>query len=153
MLDDYRRSLGGQLVQTPAHITLAPPTLVDDSAMPQVVTHLEEVAAGSAPFDVRIRGTGTFRPVSPVVFVGVVAGISGCERLASDVRSGPLRTTPSFLYHPHVTIAHGLDDETLDRAFDEQAGFDAAWTARSFTLYEHTAADGWTPTHELPLGG
>jgi 2'-5' RNA ligase len=140
-------------MQTPAHITLAPPTEVDDMSMGEVLAHLTHVAANSSPFYVRIRGTGTFRPVSPVVFVGVVAGIGGCERLASAVRSGPLRTTPSFPYHPHVTIAHGLDDETLDRAFDEQAGFDAAWIVTSFTLYEHAATDGWTPTRELSLGG
>lgn len=152
MLDDYRRALSGQPPQTPAHITLVPPTEVDDESMAGVVAHVERIARASSPFGVRIRGTGTFRPVSPVVFVGVVAGISGCEALAARARSGPLHSAPSFPYHPHVTIAHGLPDELLDRAFDEQAGFDAAWTAAGFTLYAHTAAAGWTAVRELSLG-
>ena len=38
----------------------------------------------------RLRGTGTFRPVSPVVFVNVAEGISRCELLADAVRRGPL---------------------------------------------------------------
>lgn len=152
MLDDYRHALAGQPPETPAHITLVPPTDVDGEQLASVVAHLEGVARASAPFEVRIRGTATFRPVSPVVFIGVVAGIAGCEALAERARSGPLRSTPSFPYHPHVTIAHGLTDELLDRAFDEQAGFDAGWTVRSFTLYERSATAGWTPARELALG-
>ena len=50
----------------------------------------EAVAAATRPFHVHLRGTGTFRPVSPVVFVNVVEGISGCELLAAAVRQGPL---------------------------------------------------------------
>lgn len=151
-MDGYRAALSGDRPETPAHITLAPPTEVDDAALPDVVEHLEEVAQHSSPFGVRIRGTGTFRPVSPVVFVGVVAGIAGCEALAKRVRSGPLHAEPSFPYHPHVTIAHGLADDLLDRAFEEQAGFDATWPVTSFTLYEHTSDSGWTPSRELTLG-
>lgn len=152
MLDDYRHALSGHPPETPAHITLVPPTEVDDRRMADVISHLERAAQDSSPFVVRIRGTATFRPVSPVVFVSVVAGIAGCESLAARARSGPLHSMPSFPYHPHVTIAHGLSNELLDRAFDEQAEFDAAWTVASFTLYERTAASGWTPTRELVLG-
>lgn len=144
--------MSGGRPETPAHITLAPPTEIDDADLPDVVAHLEHVARHSSPFDVRIRGTGTFRPVSPVVFVGVVAGIGGCEELAGRVRSGPLRSRPSFPYHPHVTIAHGLSDDLLDRAFEEQAGFDAGWPVESFTMYERTPASTWTPSRELTLG-
>lgn len=152
-LDDYRASLSGSPDSTPAHITLVPPTEVDDALRPSVVSHLERVAAGVAPFDVRLRGTGTFRPVSPVVFVGVVAGIGGCEVLAERARSGPLHTPRTFPYHPHVTVAHGLCDADLDRAFDEQASFDAAWTVTGFVLYEHRPDSGWHAVHEFRLRG
>jgi 2'-5' RNA ligase len=152
-LDQYRHSLSGRAPETPAHITLVPPTEVDASAMPSVLAHLEQAAAESAQFEVRLRGTATFRPVSPVVFVAVVAGISGCERLSARVRAGPLHSTPSFPYHPHVTIAHGLSDDLLDRAFEAQAGFDASWTVSSLTLYEHSARSGWVAVRELALSG
>ena len=150
-LDSYRRDLGGRDPETPAHITLVPPTQVDEASMPHVHRHLEHAAAATAPFAVRLRGTATFRPVSPVVFVAVVAGISSCERLAARLRAGPLHSTASFPYHPHVTIAHGLPEATLDRAFDIQAGFDASWTASGFTLYEHSTHAGWVATRELTL--
>ena len=70
-------------------------------------------------FRIRLRGTGTFRPVSPVVFVMVAEGISGCEQLAVSVRRGPLAVDLQFPYHPHVTVAHHLADGSLDRAFDD----------------------------------
>lgn len=116
-----------------------------------MVEHLASAAAMTAPFDLHIRGTGTFRPVSAVVFVGVVAGISSCEVLAGRLRAGPLHTLQRFPYHPHVTIAHDLPDEKLDRAFDEQARFDTAWEVTSFSLYESTQ-QGWQARREFPLG-
>jgi len=152
-LDQYRHALSGQPPETPAHITLVPPTQVEPTDMPDVLDHLERAAAMSAPFAVRLRGTATFRPVSPVVFVAVVAGISGCERLSARLRAGPLHSTPSFPYHPHVTIAHGLAEELLDRAFDALAGFDASWTVSSFTLYERSVGSGWAAVRDLALSG
>lgn len=130
-----------------------PPTQVPDAVGPEVVAHLERAADQTAPFTVRLRGTGTFRPVSPVVFVGVVAGISSCEVLASRVRSGPLASAASFPYHPHVTIAHDLPDATLDRAFEDQAGFDASWLVTSFTVYEREGQSDWRLVRTLALRG
>ena len=128
-----------------------PPIDVPSGPTAAVVEHLSTVAAASEPFELRLRGTGTFRPTSPVVFVCVVAGISGCERLAANARSGPLRSTPRFPYHPHVTIAHGLSDAALDTAFDEQASFDAFWRVSSFTLYE-SSPGGWHAVRSFALG-
>jgi 2'-5' RNA ligase len=151
MLDAYGTALSGCAPPTPAHITLVPPTVIDTREWPAVQAHLEAVAAMTSPFDVRIRGTATFRPVSPVVFISVVAGISSAEVLAGRLRAGPLRTPQRFPYHPHVTIAQDLDDGALDRAFDEQAGFDAAWSVTSFSLYENVN-QAWQARRELHLG-
>ena len=136
---------------TPAHITLVPPTQIETDEWPAAVEHMASAAAMTAPFDVHIRGTGTFRPVSAVVFIGVVAGISSCEVLAGRLRAGPLHTRQRFPYHPHVTIAHDLPDGQLDRAFDEQARFDTTWAVSSFSLYESTH-QGWQARREFHLG-
>jgi len=152
-LQEYRVDLGDETAYSiPTHITLIPPTEVDADAVPQVVEHLTAVAARHQPFRIHLRGTGTFRPVSPVVFVAVAEGIPGCEQLAEDVRSGPLRRDLEFPYHPHVTIAHHLDDPTLDRAFEELAGFDCAFVAGEFHLYVHGDGEGWVPTRTFTLG-
>lgn len=152
-LQDYRTSIGDTTAaQIPTHITLLPPTELADADLVDVSGHLAKAAAAVKPFPIHLRGTGTFRPVSPVVFVTVAEGISSCELLADAVRSGPLEVELRFPYHPHVTIAHHLDDVTLDRAFRELAGFECSFDAESFSLYVHDPANGWVPTNEFGLG-
>lgn len=151
-LQDYRKELGDETADTiPTHVTLLPPVDVDDSLLADIETHLGAVAAATDAFSMRLRGTGTFRPVSPVVFVGVVSGISECEQLALAVRRGPLAIDAEFPYHPHVTIAHHLPDLLLDRAFEEQKGFEADFEVDGFLLYLHDDERGWTPYRRFEL--
>lgn len=145
-LQAYRKGLGDETADMiPTHITLLPPIDIDDALLPAVEAHLTVAAARHERFTIHLRGTGTFRPVSPVVFVGVVEGISECEQLAIDVRRGPLAVDAEYPYHPHVTIAHHLADPVLDRAFEEQSDFDASFGVGGFYLYLHSDTDGWTP--------
>jgi 2'-5' RNA ligase len=151
-LQDYRTALGDETAAgIPTHITLVPPTEIGPGELPAVEQHLAQASATNAAFRIHLRGTGTFRPVSPVVFVTVVEGISACEQLALAVRRGPLASDLQFPYHPHVTVAHHLDDESLDRAFGELADFDCAFEADRFSLYVHDAETGWAPTRDFPL--
>jgi 2'-5' RNA ligase len=151
-LQEYRVLLGDEAaVGIPTHITLSPPRVVDDATLPVVERHLARCGGGLAPFRVQLRGTGTFRPVSPVVFVNVVRGISECEQLAMRVRQGPLSVEAEFPYHPHVTVAHHLGDDLLDRAFDEVAGFDASFVVDFFRLYVHLDGSGWKTARDYPL--
>lgn len=153
-LQEYRIRIGDPTAAgIPTHITLLPPIDVDDVLVPSIHQHLEEVAAATCPFETHLRGTGTFRPVSPVVFVNVVQGISSCELLASAVRQGPLAIDAQFPYHPHVTVAHHLAEPLLDRAFDELGTFDCRFAVEEISLYEHHDERGWTPVRTFRLGG
>jgi 2'-5' RNA ligase len=152
-LQAFRVSLGDAPARhIPTHITLVPPAEVPEQDMAGVEVHLRQAAARLEPFHVRLRGTGTFRPVSPVVFVGVVEGISGCETLAAATRSGPLAVDAQFPYHPHVTVAHDVAPDQLDRAFCELAGFEAHFEVDRFWLYVHDEEIGWRPTRAFELG-
>jgi 2'-5' RNA ligase len=88
-----------------------------------------------------------------VVFVTVVRGISSCEQLAVAVRSGPLTTELVFPYHPHVTVAHDLDEGLLDKAFEELADFECEFEVDHFELYVHDTHLGWQPTRAFSLTG
>jgi 2'-5' RNA ligase len=151
-LQDYRASVGDTMATSiPTHITLVPPTEVSDGGLPDVEAHLASAATRVAPYAVHLRGTGTFRPVSPVVFVSLVEGISQCEQLAEAVRSGPLDVELAFPYHPHVTVAHDVPEAQLDRAFEELSGFECAFAVADFRLYVHSEDAGWTPTRDFAL--
>jgi 2'-5' RNA ligase len=135
----------------PPHVTLLPPTAIQPDAMDGFLEHLLAVTASAEPFDMVLSGTGTFRPVSPVVFVQVSRGIPNCEALERAVRSGPVVRPLDFPYHPHVTVAHHLPDPVLERAFEEMAGFECEFEVDRFSLYVHDVDAGWVPTRDFPL--
>lgn len=152
-LQQWRRRLGDpEAMRIPPHVTLLPPTGVSRDRMPVVEEHLRRIAADEAPFTITLRGTGTFRPVSPVTFVQLAAGISDCERLERRVRSGPLARDIKFNYHPHVTVAQDVPDSALDRGFRELASFEATFKVAAFTLFEEGADRVWRPCQEFPFG-
>ena len=150
----WRSRVGDPVADSvPPHVTLLPPTDLDDAAMDEAEEHLSKVAAAHDPFELHLRGTGTFRPVSDVVFVVVARGISECEMLERDVRSGVLDRTLRFPYHPHVTVAHDLPQEALDAAYEGLANFEAKFDVWGFTLFEHGRDGVWRPQRDFPFGG
>jgi len=149
-LTKWRETLGDPLaLAIPPHVTLITPMQVDDDQLALVIDHLDLVAAGQWPFDIQLRGTGSFRPVSPVVFVALAAGISDCERLERAVRNGPLSHPVKFNYHPHVTVAHDVPSKVLDRAFDELADYEALFAVLGFGLFERGDDGVWRTEREF----
>jgi 2'-5' RNA ligase len=118
-----------------------------------VRSHLAKVAATSPKFPLRLRGTATFRPTSPVVFVALSEGISTCELLAEAARQGPLQQDLPFPYHPHVTIAHHLSETALDHAYESLKDFEAAFDVTEFHLYVHGDDGIWRPIQTFELTG
>ncbi|RYE76279.1 MAG: 2'-5' RNA ligase family protein [Myxococcales bacterium] len=152
-LQDYRVALGDVAArEIPTHITLLPPYDASAAEREALEAHLATVAAASAPFQVRLRGTGTFRPVSPVVFVNVVKGISECEQLSARVNAGPFAPETHFPYHPHVTVAHDVGEVEMDRAFDELAEFACDFEVAGFHLYDYVDGVGWQEARWFALG-
>lgn len=152
-LQQVRASYGDPLARSiPTHITLLPPTEVTADDLDSIEKHLRLIAESEHCFEIQLRGTGTFRPVSPVVFVSLALGIGDCERVESRVRSGPLERELTFPYHPHVTIAHDLPADVLQRAFDDLAGYDVRFGVWGFSLYEHGPDRVWRPQRDFPLG-
>jgi 2'-5' RNA ligase len=148
-----RLAAGDPVAQfVPAHVTLLGPTEIDAADLPAIDRHLREVAGAHRAFTVRLRGTGTFRPVTQVVFVAVAAGISECEQLHTAVLgSAAISAAARFPYHPHVTIAHDVPPAQLDAAFADLAGYEATFVVGSFALFEHDSRGRWRPYAEYPL--
>jgi 2'-5' RNA ligase len=137
-LQRLRASFGDPSARSiPTHVTLLSPTEIADEEVPEIREHLQRVADAQRPFTMLLRSTGTFRPVSPVVFVQVAGGISACERIEQAIRTGPLKRDVQFYYHPHVTVAHHVDDEAMDRAFNELASYECSFEVTAFDLFEH----------------
>ncbi|MEU6209144.1 2'-5' RNA ligase family protein [Streptomyces sp. NPDC090085] len=138
----------------PTHVTLVPPTEVEAERLPGIRAHLAAVAEAFRAFPMRLEGTGTFRPLSPVVFVRIVEGAEGCTRLQGEVRDpqGPINRELAFPYHPHVTVAHGISEEAMDLAFSTLSGYAAEWVCDGFALYEQGSDGVWRKLREYPFG-
>jgi 2'-5' RNA ligase len=137
-----------------AHVTLLGPTEIAADELPALDSHLAKVAGGYPPFTLHLRGTGTFRPVTQVVFVTVAAGIGECEQLHdAALAAPPIERLERFPYHPHVTVAHDVAAEAMDAAFADLAGFEATFPVSGFTLFEHDASGRWQPYRDYTLAG
>jgi 2'-5' RNA ligase len=150
-LQRWRASFGDPLAGVvPAHITLVTTTPTHD--WQATLDHVREVARGQSPFMVTIAGTGSFRPVSPVVFITVEEGFEQCVELHEKLQRGPLARELPFAYHPHVTIAHDVAPEALDEAETVLKGYRASFPVVSMGLYEHDADGIWQLREELDFG-
>ncbi|MFI6688222.1 2'-5' RNA ligase family protein [Streptomyces sp. NPDC050485] len=155
LLQERRAGFGDPAAHgIPTHVTLLPPHEVEAECLPEIEAHLAAVAAEGRAFPMRLAGTGTFRPLSPVVFVNVVEGAGDCARLQRRVRdeAGPLVRELQFPYHPHVTVAHSISEEAMDVAYESLAGFSAQWTCAGFALYEQGGDGVWRKLHEYAFG-
>lgn len=154
VLQRARERFGDPLAHfIPPHVTLLPPTEIDDPSLEAFEEYLTVVAGAQTPFEMTLAGTGTFRPLSPVVFVQVSSGISQCELLETAVRAGPVARELEFNYHPHVTVAHNLDEKQLDAAFEGLVDFRCTFEVTSIELF-HQSDDGmWGPLSSFTLEG
>jgi 2'-5' RNA ligase len=137
-----------------AHVTLLTPTDIATADLAAFAAGLDRVAAGYPPFRLSLRGTGTFRPVTQVVFVAVAEGIGQCEELHGAVLAVlPADLALRFPYHPHVTVAQDVALEALDKVFEDLAGFEAGFPVKGFTLFEHDDGGRWRPYRHYSLTG
>jgi 2'-5' RNA ligase len=153
-LRKQRAEFGDPLARAiPPHVTLLPPTDMAPGSGRAVSDHLAAVAAVTAPFQIKLAGTDSFRPVSPVVFVRLEEGSEGCDDLQRLVRTGPLTRRLQFPYHPHVTVAHHLEDDALDRAQHSLADFAAEFIVAGLGLYEHGRDGVWRLRRRFTFSG
>ncbi|RKQ34096.1 2'-5' RNA ligase family protein [Kocuria tytonis] len=151
-LQDWRESFGDEQAGTvPAHITLMISALEEN--WDDLLAHVRAVAARWEPFHVEIHGTGTFRPVTPVVYLRLERGSEQCAALHRELRSHRMESASPFEYHPHVTLAHGTSDEVLDRAQQMLRAYRAAFLVDRIHLYEGDERGAWHVRDSIPLGG
>lgn len=154
VLCGWRRQIGDpEADKIPPHVTLLPPTEFDAEQLEIVEKHLAAAATTVLPFTMRLSGTGTFRPVSQVVFVQVSTGIAECELLEEAVRRDPIARELDFPYHPHVTVGHDIPDPQLDEAFDGLRDFIAQFGIDRLTMYSQDDDGNWRTHREFTLTG
>lgn len=154
-LQQFRNNTGDiEAMTMSTHITLVPPLDVTEQQLPDVVGLLERTAANEPRFTITLDGTGSFRPVSDVVYVALSQGEAPCARLADALLRPPLDQARDFAYHPHVTVAQNVDQETLDDAERNLADFHCRFEVTKLNLYLQDVGQRWQrhSTYELGTG-
>ncbi len=150
-LERWRASFGDPMAAVvPPHITLITTTPATD--WPATIAHVRSVATIQREFPVTLKSTGTFRPLTPVVYINVAEGFDSCVDLHTRLQQGPLERELAFPYHPHVTVAHDVSDASMDSAEDQLHSFEASFTVRTMGLYEHDTSGVWKLKEELSFG-
>ncbi len=150
-LRDWRRRYGGEAAAAVApHITLVSGSTTNWKTAAE---HVRNVAAQCSAFKVSLRGTGTFRPISPVVFLNVHQGAGACGQLHDALVAGPLLHELTYGYHPHLTIAHEVGETVMDLAQEELKGESMEFMVRSIGLFGLDETGAWLRREELGLGG
>ncbi len=152
LLEARARSGDPDAAHVHPHVTLVGPTPVPRAAAAALDDHLRAVADAHGPFEVHLRGAGTFRPVTPVVFVPLVRGAGECAALERALRAGPLAHEPRYAYHPHVTVAHELATPALDAAQAAMDGYEATFLVTHLHRFVHDGRT-WQEERAYPLRG
>jgi 2'-5' RNA ligase len=152
-LRELRRGFGdADADRMPTHITLIPPNTLDVFGLTAIHDGLRVAARAVQPFTIELVGSGSFRPVSDVVFVPLDSGASECIALESTLREHVSVRPRQFEYHPHVTVAMDLAPEVLDEAEAALADYRASWRVEEFTVYVRDREGVWHPDRDVLLG-
>lgn len=150
-LERWRASFGDPMAALiPPHITLITTTPATD--WPSTIRHVRKVASAQRPFTVTLKSTGTFRPLTPVVYINVAEGFDSCVELHRKLQAGPLARELEYPFHPHVTIAHDVSEANMDFAETQLDDFEASFPVRTMGLYEHDVTGVWKLREELTFG-
>jgi 2'-5' RNA ligase len=150
---DWRMGLGDPYSdRMPTHITLVAPAKLPRSRMDALLTELATAMSTQPQFEVTIGPVGSFRPVSPVVFLHARDRHDELARLEQRVRQLVTDQLPMHPFVPHVTIAMNVGEGLLDAAADALSDFTATWRVAEVVVYERDNQGYWSVVKSCELG-
>lgn len=137
------------------HVTLLPPRPIQCS-VEQACAEIASIIENEFTFDVHLGKVCVF-PASRVVHLSVGEGSSTLIRLHRVLNRGVCEHLEMFYYHPHVTLAQGLEGDAVEAATELASTRWQAWEGkRSFavervTLVQNTVQNNWRNLQEFSL--
>jgi len=143
------------------HITLHFIGETESGKIPAIVRALNESAADARPFDVKLRGLGTFGPPArPSLLLVLPDGRHEPLRALHAALGGALAREIGFApearpFKPHLTLARKYAGaEPWNPARAEAETFSASWTARDVCLFRSHLGRRpmYEVVHRAPIG-
>jgi 2'-5' RNA ligase len=137
------------------HVTLLPPRPID-YPVEQACSEIEAVIREEPSFDVQLGKVCLF-PMSKVVHLSIEEGASKLIELHRHLNRGCCTHSEMFFYHPHVTLAQGIDPDTVAHAVElatnrwhEYRGT-RTFQLDTLTLVQNTVDNQWQNLREFSL--
>ena len=155
-LDDLRRELVPGCIPR-AHVTVLPPRPLAVNAQ-AAADEVRRGTRGFAPFELELGRVSIFQ-ATDVIFIDLARGASELREMYTALNAGGLAYKEPFPYHPHVTLAQGLEPENVEELHQTAV---RRWTefshARSLraeraTFVESTDCIRWRDLAECSLEG
>jgi 2'-5' RNA ligase len=113
-LDELRAELEpGRPVVPRSHVTVLPPRPIPDhTALPasadKAIAQLRSQAVEFSPFRTYVGGVDCFSGTN-VVYLSIANGFKDLDRMHRRLNQEALAYEEPYQYHPHITLAQGLD--------------------------------------------
>ena len=135
-----------------AHLTLAGPFDSEHGA-DHYVPRIRAVAGQYAPFEITIRGFGSFIPTSLTTFAQLADRTDVVA--VHDALVNALRWKERYPYVPHVTITEYLDREDTTRVYEVlgQTTLEVSDTVSKLSLMQKGIDGRWESVRDIPLVG
>lgn len=157
-LGDFITSLRQELVNgctARSHVTILPPRPL--VALPELAeADLKVRSSGFPAFEMDIPRISVFKETS-VIFAEVLRGRDCFFEMHNALNTGVLAFNEPFKYHPHVTLAQGLDPaivaecyELAKRRWEESAPRSTTWI-ENLTFVQNTNVNRWLDLAEFDL--
>ena len=157
-LGGFLDSLRAELVpgcRLRSHLTFLPPRCLSAS-QEDVVREFELRAADLAPFEIGLGSVELFESTR-VAYISVAAGRAEVEECHRQLNGGALAFEEYFPFHPHITIAQGIEAGHVARLLDQASGrwkqvpYGRTFAAQTLTLVRNVGPDHWETVSEYIL--
>lgn len=157
-LGAFLNSLRQELVtgcHAQSHVTLLPPRRLDATAC-EAWKALRAISEALPPFRVTLDSVEIF-PGTNVIYLAIGEGHAELQSAHALLCHGPLDNREVFPYHPHVTLAQGIEPEYVEASADlaryrwEKYTGPRSFSVNDLVFVQSTDTEEWLDLEQLDL--
>lgn len=136
-----------------AHITLLAPVRMSAQQFADLPSRLNAECGRLPAFAMALGPIGTFRPVSPVVYLQAHADADALPLTQAAVWRAAGEPPQRHAFVAHCTVAMDVPDSVLDAAADALRDYTAAWQVSEVLVLTRDPDGSWQRRFSVPLLG
>lgn len=110
--NSYRKRYDPAYALVPPYIRLKEAFELDEAKLPELVSHLEQVASSTDSFSAHFHRVSTFHPTNNVIYLAV-QNKDPFNALHEKIVTQCVSEKETYAYVPHLTIGRDLSDDEL----------------------------------------